>query len=187
MLILVALLFFFGQPFWEARPPEKWSDREIATILENSPWAQTARPDPAVVVYFATARPIEEAESELRLRSKQPIPEPDPEYVIYVSDNRARQFVLAVPYPRLTGLGRAEEQKRLQEESVMVIGRKSYHIVGEFPPTPADPVLRLIFPREVKQTDKNVVFRLYLAGLDFPEREVEFNVKDLFYGGKLEM
>ena len=48
-------------------------------------------------------------------------------------------------------------------------------------------VLRLIFPRAVKPTDKTVVFRLYLGGLKFPEREVEFRVKDLTYQGKLEM
>lgn len=183
----MALLFFFGQPFWEAKPPEKWSNREISFMLQNSPWAQAAAPEPAALVYFATARPIEEAESELRLRSKDPLPEPDPEYLIYVSDHRAEQFALAIPYDQLRGLGHAEEQKRLEDETVMVIGHKSYHIVGEFPPTPSDPVLRLIFPREVKPTDKTVVFRLYLAGMDFPEREVDFSVKDMFYHGKLEM
>jgi hypothetical protein len=39
----------------------------------------------------------------------------------------------------------------------------------------------------VKASDKTVFFRLYLAGLKFPEREVEFRVKDLMYQGKLEM
>jgi hypothetical protein len=70
---------------------------------------------------------------------------------------------------------------------VMVIGRKTYHFTGHFPPTPSDPVLRLIFDREVKETDKAVGFRLYLPGLNFPEREVEFRVKDLMFQGKLEM
>ena len=58
----------------------------------------------------------------------------------------------------------------------------------------AEPILcprlifpRLIFPRLVKPADKSVIFRLYLGGLNFPEREVEFRVKDLFYQGKLEM
>jgi len=41
--------------------------------------------------------------------------------------------------------------------------------------------LRLIFPRAVKATDKTVLFRLYLGGLNFPEREAEFRVKDLTY------
>ena len=54
------------------------------------------------------------------------------------------------------------------------IERKEYKILGHFPPTPSDPVLRLIFPRVVRAADKSVIFRLYLAGLNFPEREVEF-------------
>ena len=32
-----------------------------------------------------------------------------------------------------------------------------------------------------------MIFRLYLYGLSFPEREVEFRLKDLVYQGKLEM
>jgi hypothetical protein len=39
----------------------------------------------------------------------------------------------------------------------------------------------------VEPTDKNVVFRLYLPGVTFPDREVEFRVKDLMYHGKLAM
>ena len=44
-----------------------------------------------------------------------------------------------------------------------------------------------IFPRAVKPADKAVLFRLYLGGLKFPEREIEFRTKDLTYQGKLEM
>ena len=190
MPALAALFFFLSQPFWETKPPEKWSDREIDMVLHASPWVQTANPEPAVLVYFATAAPIEEAEAELRLRLKKnpnPMLEPDPDYVEFLSTHRADTFVLAVTYPTLAGLGDARESKRMEEESVMVIGKKSYGILGHFPPTPSDPVLRLIFPRAVKPTDKTVVFRLYLGGLKFPEREVEFRVKDLTYQGKLEM
>ena len=140
--------------------------------------------------YLATAAPIEQAEAELRLRLKKnphPMPEPDPDYVEYLSAHRAETIVLAVTYPTLKGLGDARESKRLEEESVMLIGGKTYPILGHFPPTPSDPVLRLIFPRAVKPSDKTVLFRLYLGGLKFPEREIEFRVKDLSYQGKLEM
>ena len=75
----------------------------------------------------------------------------------------------------------------MEEETSMVIGRKSFHFVGHFPPTSSDPVLRLIFNREVTPSDKAVTFRIYLPGLNFPEREVEFRVKDLMFQGKLEM
>jgi len=192
--VLVPLLFFFGQPFWEAKPPEKWTDAEIATIRTNSPWAQQVGTPPQVsTIYLATAAPIEAAEAELRLRFKNELrsrnnaPELDPDYLDYMRDHRADCIVLAVTYPTLAGLGHADESKRMEEESVMIVGRKEYKIIGHFPPTPSQHVLRLIFPRMVKASDKSVVFRLLLAGLKFPERELEFRVKDLMYQGKLEM
>ena len=190
MHALLPLFFFLAQPFWETKPPEAWTDAQIQTVSTESPWAQASPPDPVVVVYLATAAPVEQAEAELRLRLKKnphPMPEPDPDYVEYLSTNRAENFVLAVTYPTLKGLGNARESKRLEEESVMLIGQKSFRIVGHFPPTPSDPVLRLIFPRAVTPADKTVVFRLYLGGLKFPEREMEFRIKDLTYQGKLEM
>jgi len=190
MRALVPLLFFLAQPFWEAKPPERWTDGEIEAVRRDSPWAQVAGPDPAVVVYLATSAPIEMAEAELRLRMKKStsrMPEPDPDYTDYLRDHRQDQFVLAIAYPTLRGLGKAEENQRMEEESVMLIGRKTYPFTGHFPPTPSDPVLRLIFNREVKASDKAVSFRLYLPGLNFPEREVEFRVKDLMFQGKLEM
>ena len=95
--------------------------------------------------------------------------------------------MLAIPYATLSGLGKAEEERKMENESAMLIGGKSYKIMGYFPPTPSDPVLRLVFPREVHLSDKRVVFRLYVPGVDFPEREVEFIVKDMIYHGKLAM
>jgi hypothetical protein len=190
MHALLPLFFFLVQPFWETKPPETWTDAQIETVRTDSPWAQRTSEVPVAVVYLATAAPIEHAEAELRLRLKKnphPLPEPDPDYVEYLSLHRAENFVLAVTYPTLAGLSEAGESKRMEEESVMLIGKKSYPIVGHFPPTPSDPVLRLIFPRAVKPSDKTVLFRIYLGGLKFPEREVEFRVKDLSYQGKLEM
>lgn len=186
MLALVPLFFLFAQPFWEAKPPEKWSNQEIAMLRSNSPWAQVIGPDPGVLVYFATAAPIEEAEGELRLRTKNALREPDPDYLTYLSENRDQHFVLAILYDKVV-LEKAEESKKMEAESVMVIGRKTYKIIGHFPPTPSDPVLRLVFSREVHSADKKVVFRLYLPGVTFPEREAEFEVKELLYHGKLEM
>ncbi|MEO8597550.1 MAG: hypothetical protein ABI759_29800 [Candidatus Solibacter sp.] len=191
MHALIPLLFFFlVQPFWETRPPEAWTDAQIQTLLHESPWAQQTQQFPQATVYLATAAPIEHAEAELRLRLKKnphPMPEPDPDYLEYLSAHRDENLVLAIAYPTLAGLGNATESKRMEEESIMLIGRKSYPMVGHFPPTPSDPVLRMIFPRAVKNTDKTVLFRLYLGGLNFPEREVEFRIKDLLYQGKLEL
>src|SRR5215471_20939859 len=114
------LLFFFAQPFWEAKPPEKWTDAEIASLRNNSPWAQPAGTSSPVVIYLATAAPIEAAEEELRLRTKKnphPLPEPDPDYTEYLRDHRQDSIVLAVTYPTLSGLGHADESKRLEEEN----------------------------------------------------------------------
>jgi len=111
----------------------------------------------------------------------------DPDYAAYLTENRESSFVLAIAYPTLKDLGRAEEDRRMEQECRMIVGRKTYPMVGHFPPTPSDPVLRLVFPRVVKPADKTIAFRLYLAGLNFPERELEFRVKDLLYRGKLAM
>ena len=187
MHALLPLFFFLAQPFWETKPPDKWSELEIDTLLHASPWAQTTGPSPEMLVYLDTAQPIEDAEEELRLRSKNPPPAREPDYAYYLSENRGKAIVIAIPYPARAGLGKPEELQSLEEESLMVVGRKSYQIIGYFPPMPSDPVLRLVFPREVQPTDKTVVFRLYLAGISFPEREVQFRVKDLMYHGRLAM
>jgi hypothetical protein len=187
MRALPVLLFFLAQPFWETKPPDKWTDREIDTILQASPWAEKVGPTPEVLMYLATAAPIEEAEGELRLRTKHPLVEPDPDYNNYLRENREQSIVLAIPYDLPVRFGTGQEQRRMEEECEMLIGRKSFKLVGHFPPTGGDPVLRLVFPREVKKTDKAVTFRLFLPGLVFPEREIEFKVKDLQYRGKLEM
>jgi hypothetical protein len=187
MRALVALLLFPGQLFWEIKPPERWSEAEIDIVRTASPWAQTAGPSPEVLVWLATAEPIREAEAEARLRFKHTEKEPDPDYAGYVTEHGDENFVLAVSYPRLSGLGDAGEEKRMEDECSMVVGHRTYHIVGHFPPTPSDPVLRLVFPRRVKESDKAVDFVLYLAGLPFPERQVEFRVKDLLFHSRLSM
>ena len=110
---LMALLFFLSQPFWEAKPPERWTDEEIDTVRHASPWVQTAGRDPEILVYLATAAPIEEAEGELRLRAKNPLAEPDPDYADFLRLNREKVLVLAIPWgqaarasaPRPSGSG----------------------------------------------------------------------------------
>jgi hypothetical protein len=187
MTALVALFFFLAQPFWEAKPPERWSDWEVDQLLHNSPWAQALGPDPPVQVFLATAKPIEDAETEARLRTKQPHPEVDPDFAAYLAENRERIVVLGIRYTNVAAGGKASEERKMENESVMLVGRKKYQIAGHFPPTPTDPVLRLVFPREFHPGDKKLTFRLYIPNIDFPERELEFNEKDLTYHGKLEL
>ena len=183
----LSVLLLLAQPFWEAKPPAKWSDAEIEWMRHSSPWVQTVGPAPNVLVWLATAEPVMEAEAEARVRPRHTEKEPDTDYTAYVAGNCERSFVLAIAYPTLKGLGRADEGRRMERECQMIVGRKTYSTTGEFPPTPSDPVLRLVFPRVVEPADKTVTFRLYLAGLSFPERELEFRVKDLLYHGKLAM
>jgi hypothetical protein len=184
---LIALLFYLSQPFWETKPPERWTGHEIETVRSASPWVQPAGRDPEVLVYLATAAPIEEAEAELRLRTRKTLAEPDPDYADFLRLNRETVLVLAIPWAEPLRFGTEAERKRMEDESVMIVSRKTFPLVGHFPPSQSDPVLRLVFPREVKPADKSVLFRLYLPGIPFPEREVEFRTKDLMYHGKLEM
>lgn len=190
MHAVLPLFLFLAQPFWEVRPPEQWTDSEIQRIRTNSPWAQPVGSASVNTVFLATALPIEHAEAELRLRMKRnpnPMPEPDPDFVEYLRDHREETLVLGVIYPPMNSFGKAGEDKKMEEETVMVIGKKQHHILGYFPPAPSDPVLRLIFPRMVKAGDKVVTFRLYLPGLSFPEREAVFTIRELMYQGKLAM
>lgn len=187
MRAIPVLLLFLAQPFWQSKSPDQWTDYELDTILHASPWAEMVGPSPHILVSLATAAPIEEAEYEQRLRSKRPLRQPDPDYTSFLVDHRQDDLVLAVSYTLPLRFGTSQERSRMEDESEMVIGRKSYKLIGHFPPTEDDPVLRLVFPREVKPSDKAVLFRLYVPGISFPEREVEFRVKDLLYHGKLEM
>lgn len=187
MRALLGLLFLLSQPFWEAKLPQQWTDGEVETMLRDSPWAQIVGPSPEVVVYLATAAPVEEAETEQRLRGKHPAPEPDPDYAAYRSEHHDENLVLAIPYGPRVSFGSEQERRRMEDQCEMIVAHQSHKIVGHFPPADTDPVLRLVFPRVVKPTDKSVTFQLYLPGIPFPEREVEFRVKDLMYHGKLEM
>ena len=58
-------------------------------------------------------------------------------------------------------------------DQVMPVQRR-YKLVTHFPPTPGDPYLRYIFPREVKPDDKSLLFDIYIPGLDYPQRHLEF-------------
>jgi len=178
-----ALLFWLAAPFWESKAPREWTDAELQLLLHDSPWAQMAGPRPEVQIYLATAHPLQEAEAELARRRGKPI---NDEYLDYVRQEGAANLVLAIAYPNWTALADAGEAHRMEEESVMKVGRQRYRIAGQFPPTPSDPFLRLIYPRVATGRDKSVVFELYLPG-NGPYHEAEFRVGEMRYKGKPEM
>src|SRR5579862_2049033 len=112
MRVALAALFFFAAPFWESKPPEKWTAREIEIVRTESPWAQTIGPGPKVLVYLATAAPIEDAEMEARVRLKDPLGEADPDYLDYLRAKREKCFVLAVDYEAGRGFEQPGEVTR---------------------------------------------------------------------------
>ena len=93
---------------------------------------------------------------------------------------------VASPATAIARLGDARESKKMEEESVMVIGRKTYKMVMHFPSSSSDARMRLVFPRVVQPTDREFIIELYLPLISAPYREVSYTVKDLFSNGKLE-
>src|SRR5947209_7534580 len=161
MHVVCALLALLAAPFWETKGPKEWSEEELAMLMHDSPWAQMAEPAPAVALYLATARPLQDAEAELaRRRGKQR----NDEYLDFVQREGANNIVVAVAYPSWEALNDGEETRNMQNESTLNAGRKKYKMSGYFPPTPSDPVLRLVFPRAATEADKTMTFELYLPG-----------------------
>jgi hypothetical protein len=198
LTVFIALLCVLAGPFWSDKPPSEWTDEEIGQLLTNSPWAQSvqgAAQIPAVDIYLATAGPVRQAEEESRLRAQKnvtPGPEPaaDPaadEYSQWMDENRATQIILAI---RVNDPGAYENDKeldRFEKESVMRVGRKKVLMTGYFPPTAADPFLRIAFPRDVGLADRQVRFELYIPGILGPFRGIEFRLDRMMVNGKLEL
>jgi hypothetical protein len=198
---LVAILALLSASIWESKPPADWTEGELMNLLTDSPWAQMAgAPADAashgegIQVYLATAAPMLLAEAESKRRHERkangPAREEDPlaaEARLWMEDNRATQIVVAIRIARNKAFDDAADTKRMEEESIMRVGRKKYKMSGNFPPIPADPYLRIAFPRAVTESDKSVVFELYVPGARPPYRTVEFRVKDMMWKGKLEL
>jgi hypothetical protein len=79
-------------------------------MLNDSPWAQRVGPT-EVVVYTATAAPIEEAEAEQRRRGRAAAPQPDFDYTDYVRQHREEIVALAIPYPPRGSFGTAQRKR----------------------------------------------------------------------------
>jgi len=183
MHLLCALMALLAAPFWEAKAPREWSDAQIQELLHDSPWARMSDPQPLVQVYLASARPMREAEEEWARRRGKKLNE---DYLDYLANEGANKIILAIGLPIKQGLADEAESRRMEQESVMRVGRKTYKIEGQFPPVPSDPFLRLVFPRAVTEGDKGIVFELYLPE-NGPYHQIEFPLRDLRYKGKLEL
>jgi len=184
-------------PFWETRTPDQWTDQELEQLLDRSPWVRMLDPMipegkiPSVPVRLATARPIREAEKELERRRRQKFPEApaddSDDYETFVTEHSAEFIILAVRTGVSSAFGDRAEIRRMQEESHLRIGKTRLKMEGHFPPTPADPWLRLVFPRPREITSKSVIFELYVPSLPSPFRQVEFWLEELIFRGKPEL
>jgi hypothetical protein len=196
----LAMLLILTASFWESKAPADWTDNEILNLFTDSPWAQMAEASvkdshgAPVQVYIATAGPMREGEKERERRyirkgngpSREESPM-DTEYRLWLEDNMAKQIVVAVRIFRSKDFDDGAQTKRMEDDTLMRVGRKKFKMTGNFPPTQRDPYLRIAFPREVQATDKSVTFELYVPGATPPYRTVEFKVKDMIVNGKLEL
>ncbi|MBY0503563.1 MAG: hypothetical protein K2X03_06630 [Bryobacteraceae bacterium] len=200
MTLLWCISWLLAEPYWEAVPADKWSEQQLSQLLSNSPWAQPAPdtsrgpvPGPPVVIYLASAAPMRQAEEEiLRRRFKQKADlyaaarEAREEYLAYLDEHAGKVIVVAVPLSP-DALADSAETKRMDKESLLRIGKRKWKATGHFPPTPSDPTLRLIFPREALEGAKEIDVEVYLPSLAGPYRNAQFLVKDLVLRGQPEL
>lgn len=185
-------------PFWESIPAVEWSEEQLIALLNDSPWAQTSGdvgratrlPGPSVLMYLASATPLRQAEEELiRRRFKQQpglhaaIVDAREEYKAYLAEQTGKVIVVAIPLDA-HALADAGETKRMEDESVLRVGKRRVKTSGHFPPTPADPILRLIFPKDLPAGTKEFTVEVYLPSIPGPYRNATFRVKDLVYRGQ---
>ena len=164
-------------PFWETKSAREWTDAQVKQLLTDSPWAQAV--EKGVSVYLATAHPMREAEQEWMRRHKVEAAD----YAEFLEQDHGKSIVLAVAYLDPRALANAAEAGRMEEESILKIGKKKVKPTGHFPPTPGDPYLRLVYPREDLTGAKSLAFELYLPGVGLSYHMVEFRMKDLLYKG----
>jgi hypothetical protein len=180
MLRLIPLLLLMAEPFWVSRPAAQWTDEELDGIVSSSPWAQTE----SVTVYFATAKPMRDAEFEFRRRNGQVNREfdRDTDYDEFLREHGAESIVVAVKAKDQTGLEITEEMAKLERDCRIRSGKKTLKLTALFPPTNGDPVLRLVFPRDKLRLE------LYIPAMDGKAwRNFEFLLKPMTLGGKLEI
>ncbi|MBY0374647.1 MAG: hypothetical protein K2Q23_11675 [Bryobacteraceae bacterium] len=204
MFATIALLLLAqASGFWN-QDPASWTHEQVTLMLSDSPWARTAddfanraRPvraaAPSVQVYLASAKPMQLAEEQslLRFTKSKPglidqIRESQAEYREYLKENAGKIIIVAISLDPIA-FANANDSNRLETESFLKSGKRKIKMTGHFPPSPSDPVLRLIFPRELDPADKNLTVGVYVPGATFPFRQVQFKISDMMYQGKLEL
>jgi hypothetical protein len=183
--ILIAA--WLAAPFWETIPPEQWTIQQAQFLLNDSPWA--VKSSEGVTAYLASALPIQQAEQVVLAKRRQKDEDPatlPQDYLDYREESKGKVIILALALKDWSGFSEVKESERMERDTVLIAGGKRIRMEGHFPPTPSDPYLRLIFPREVKPNQKVLRFEVYIPGDLSPFQEVEFEMKRLSYRGKQE-
>jgi hypothetical protein len=173
--------------FWNTKAPADWSIEEMRLILQQSPWATVSHATLSVPIpiHLGSAEPMREAELRERQASRYRV-EPGASFEEYQAMlAEGKYIVLAVTMRDSSALADAIESKSLEKDSIMYAGRRAYKLVTVFPPTPGDPYIRYVFPREVRPNDKSLNFDIYIPGVNYPQRHIEFDLKEMMYRGKL--
>jgi hypothetical protein len=180
--------------FW-ARPASEWTEEQLEGMLRDSPWAQTAEGShrtglsaAPLTTFLASAKPMRAAEAEwVRRRVKSPdvaraIKSARSEFNEYLDQNAGKVIILAVQCAP-DALADARDARKMEEESYMKAGKRKLKLIGHFPPSPNDPLLRMVFTRDVDAKAKSLEFEFYLPGGPSPYRQVSFKIADL--GGEM--
>lgn len=186
-LLWASAPFFAAAPFWDAKEPKEWNEEDLRQMLSDSPWARTS----GARIFLASARPIREAEEQMRLRHGRPrapgeLPHDAEEYELYLRENPGKHIILAARLPRPDSLMDASESRAMTEGSYMKAGGRKIKMIGHFLPTSSDPYVRFLFPRVDLSKIRSFSFELYLPSVDRPFRMVEFFLKEMKYKGSLE-
>ena len=184
---LAATLLLAAEAFWNAKPPADWSIEEVRQMMLQSPWStlSKATSGPPVHIHLASAEPMQVAEALERQAQRYRF-EPGANFEDYVAMlKEGRYIVIAVLQRDLSASTDSIEAKSMERDSILHIGRRSYKLVTHFPPTAGDPYLRYVFPRDVKPNDKALHFELYIPGIVYPQRHIEFDFREMMYKGKL--
>jgi hypothetical protein len=176
--------------FWQ-RPPQEWSEEQLESLVRDSPWARAAEGSHRtglganpVNTFLASAKPIRLAEEELiRRRIKRPevaraIRSSRAEFNEYLDKHAGKVIALAVACEP-NALADGQDARKLEEDTYMKAGRKKIKLMGHFPPTPNDPFLRMLFPRDIDAKAKTIEFEFYLPGGASPYRLATYRVAEL--------
>jgi hypothetical protein len=174
-----------GPRFWETRPPEEWTREEVDRLLSDSPWAQSSD----VRVYIASAEPVRRAELLWRDWMRRDAgPEAryvaEDDYEEFLKQHPGEHIIIGIAVPNWMLTPNPREVAEMEKQSRIKLDKRKHSLLAFFPPTPGDPVLRMVFPKKLTGDEKKLTLELYLPGIRLPFRNFEFPISSLAWKGK---